>query len=115
MKSCIVTSAIAALVLFGASHQADARSHRGRGHGHSNHAYVSGYRSCGTPVYTERYLIGYSRCGDPVWGYRRVSAPRPYCTPPRPRYYEAPACPPPRPYYDGCSNGGVVIQGFFRL
>lgn len=113
MKSCIITSAIAALALLGAAPQAEARSHRG--HGHSSHVYVSGYRSCGTPIYTERYLIRYNRRGDPIWGYRTVSAPRHYCPPPRPRYYHAPVCPPPRPYYDDYRRGGVIIQGSFRL
>ena len=71
----LITAAIAALTLFGVAPSAEAR------HKHSkSYVYVSGYRSCGTPVYTERYLRGYDRCGYPVWGYRTV--PR-YCPPPR--------------------------------
>lgn len=113
MKSWITTLAIAMLALAGATPQADARSHRG--YESSSRVYISGYRSCGTPIYTERYLIGYDRCGDPVWKYRVVSGPRHYRSAPRPRYYSAPVCPPPRPYHEGYRNGGVTIHGSFRL
>jgi len=110
MKTAILTSVLAALAMVAAAPTADARSHRGH---HSSHVYVSGYRSCGTPIHTERYVMRYRpRCGSPVWGYRVVPAPVRYCPPPR-RYYRQSACPPPYPYRHGRS--GVVIQGSFRL
>jgi hypothetical protein len=115
MKSSIlITTAIAALGLLGTTPSAEARPH----HRHSSsHVYISGYRSCGTPVYKEKYLIGYDRCGYPVWGYRIVSPPVRYCPPPRDYYYSRPAvCPPPNPYYYGNRpRNGVVISGAFRL
>lgn len=110
MKSFICTFAITALTLVGAAPQAEARSSR-----HSSHVYISGYRSCGTPIYKQRYVVRYDRCGAPVWGYRVVAAPRVYCPPPRPRCYPVPACPPPLPYYGGCRNNGIVIQGAIRF
>ena len=106
MKS-IIAIATAALALFAAAPVTEAAP-CGRSLPRS-HVYVSGYRSCGTPVYTERYCIGFRHCGAPIWRYRVVSAPRRvYCAPPRPlpcrpRY----TCPPPR--------GGIVIHGSFRL
>lgn len=105
MKTTIITLTIAALALIGTATRAEARSY-------SSHTYVSGYRSCGTPIYTERYFIGYDRCGAPVWGYRVVrSSYRPVV---RSRYH-AP-CPPPvryghGGYRRGHSGGRVVIQG----
>ena len=119
MKSSICILAIAAAFL-GSITASEARSY-GRGGGYSNQVYISGYRSCGTPIYRERYIIRYQRCGTPVWGCRVISPPRAYCPPPRPRYHvvPAPVCPPPRPYcaphpgYYG--RGGVVIQGSIRL
>ncbi len=87
----IIACATAALALFAAAPVSEA------GHRHRGHVYVSGYRSCGTPVYTERYCVGYRRCGAPIWRNRVVAAPR--------RAY----CPPP--YY---RRGGVVIHGSFR-
>ena len=109
MKTSILTSAIAALALIAAAPLADARSHRGQ---YSNQIYVSGYRSCGTPIYTERYVRHYRpRCGSPVWGYRMAPAPVRYCAPPR-RYYRPPVCPPP--YRHSYGRNGVMIQGSFR-
>jgi len=104
----LITAAIAALAMIAATPAAEA--HPQRGHSKS-HVYVSGYRSCGTPIYTERYFTRYDRRGYPVWGYRVVPAPVRYCPPPR-RYYRAPVCPPPYPYH---GRGGVVISGSFRL
>jgi hypothetical protein len=40
--------------------------------GHSNNVYISGYRSCGTPIYTERVLVGYDHYRRPVYQYRTV-------------------------------------------
>jgi hypothetical protein len=118
MKATILTTVIAALAMISASPIADARPHhRGK---HGSHVYVSGYRSCGTPIYTERYIKRYKRCGAPVWGYRVVGpprryyvAPQPYYRPacPPPAYYPPPVCPPPYPHH----GSGVVIQGTFRL
>jgi len=107
-SSLLITAAIAALTLIGATPSADAGSR----HKHSrSHVYVSSYHGYGTPARTERYLIGYDRCGYPIWGYRTVQR---YCPPPR-EYYRRPACPPPYPYYGGRSRSGVVISGAFRL
>ena len=114
MKTIITTVAIAALALVGAAPEADARPYH-----QSGNVYISGYRSCGTPVYSERYFIGYDRCGEPIWGVRSVR--QPYYRPAAQPRYVAP-CPPPyrsatryshsgyrRPY----SGGSVVVQGFF--
>ncbi|MEY3895901.1 MAG: hypothetical protein RLZZ214_1421 [Verrucomicrobiota bacterium] len=116
MKSITTTFAIAAMILLGITPELQAREHH-----HENRVYISGYRSCGTPVYSERYFIGYDRCGNPMWGVRSI----------RQRYrpvvrerYVAP-CPPPR-YSSGRyvesdrrygdrwdSDRRVVIQGYF--
>lgn len=106
MKSTLITLTIAALALISSVTSADARSH-------SSRPYVGGYRSCGTPIDTERYFVGYDRCGAPVWGYRTVrSSYRPVV---RARY-QAP-CPPPvhdghgGGYRRGHSGGRVAIHG----
>ncbi len=113
MKSFIITSAVAFLALFGATTQAEARPHRGYS---SSQVYISGYRSCGTPIYTERYAVRYQRCGTPVWGYRVLARPRYYAPPPVRGYYHRPSvCPPPYRPYGGYRNRGVVIHGSFRL
>jgi hypothetical protein len=116
MKSLLTTLAVAALALLGSAPQADARPHRR--HAESSYIYVSGYRPCGTPIYTERYLVGYDRWGQPIFQYRRVSAPRHHYRPEpcRPRYYSTPVCPPPPVYYRERSRGnGLVIHGSIRL
>lgn len=110
MKTTLLTLSLAAFAWLAAAPAAEAR-HKHRGY--SSHVYVSGYRSCGTPIYTERYVIRVKRCGTPVWGYRRVAAPRVYCPPPRPRRYVPAPCPPP-PCYDGYRSG-VVIRGTVRF
>jgi hypothetical protein len=98
MKTIITTIAIAALTLLGAAPQAEARSH------HSSRIYISGYRSCGTPVYTERYFIGYDHCGNPLWGTRVIRRHyRPVVRPYHPSPHRTPA------------RYGVVIQGRVRL
>jgi hypothetical protein len=108
MKSIIVTFTIAALTLIGSVTPADAR------HSHSSRTYISGYRSCGTPIYTERYFVGYDRCGAPVWGYRIVRSS--YYRPVVRARSQAP-CPPPvyyghrGGYRRDYSGGRVVIQG----
>jgi hypothetical protein len=115
MKTILTTFAIATLALLGAAPEAQARPY----HQSGGRVYISGYRSCGTPVYSERYLAGYDRCGAPVWEVRTVR--QPYYRPEvRPRYV-AP-CPPPyrgatrytysgyrRPY----TGSGIVVQGYF--
>ncbi|RYD19874.1 MAG: hypothetical protein EOP88_17280 [Verrucomicrobiaceae bacterium] len=95
MKTIITTALVTLLCWTGSATQADARSHR-----HSSRIYISGYMSCGTPIYRERYFCGYDPCGRPIWRTRAVRAPY------RPRY--AAPCPPP---YRG--GGHVVIQGSF--
>ena len=110
MKPTIIHLTIAALALFGAIPQAEARSH------HASRIYISGYRSCGTPIYMERYFIGYDHCGNEIWGKRVVV--REYREEYRPRYV-AP-CPPPAYRYSGSGYGnrgystGFSIQGSFR-
>ncbi|MCU0752645.1 MAG: hypothetical protein MUC40_06405 [Akkermansiaceae bacterium] len=124
MKTGIITAAIAALTLLGSATQGEARPKRGH---KGDQAYVSGYRSCGTPVYAQRHISHYKRCGTPVWKSRYVSPPRrydyrvPVCPPPV-RYCPPPVryCPPPvqvcpPAYYQDYPRGGVVIQGTFRL
>jgi hypothetical protein len=104
---------IAAITVLAVAPQAQAR------HPKKSRVYVSEYRSCRAPVYTERYLIGYDECGNPVWGSRNIRreyrpvivqeryiapCPRPYYQP-RPQYsnhYE-------RPYY----GNGISIQANF--
>ena len=85
MKS-IATTAIIALTLLGAAPKSEA------GCDQSSRTYISGYRSCGTPIYTERYFVGYDRCGNPVWGTRVVRSHyrpvvRPRYVAPRPTYH----------------------------
>lgn len=114
MKTILTTIAIAALALLGSAPELQARPY------HSSRVYISGYRSCGTPIYSERYFIGYDRCGEPIWGVRVVRQ-QPYYRPVvRPRYV-AP-CPPPyrgstrytySNYGRSYSGGGVVVQGYF--
>ena len=52
-----------AFMAMGLTTQAEARHEQ-------SSVYVSGYRSCGTPIYTMRYWVGYDRCGRPIWRYR---------------------------------------------
>ncbi|HSP43559.1 MAG TPA: hypothetical protein VLO11_11855 [Luteolibacter sp.] len=121
MNKLIPTTLIAALAMIVAAPLADARPHhRGKHHKHhyKSHVYVSGYRSCGTPIYQERYVRHYRSCGTPVWGHRVVAPPRHYRHA-RPRYHRDSYCPPPRPvcppprYHR--SGGRVIIQGILGL
>lgn len=89
MKSILTSFAIATVAILGFAEKASAHSFESR-------VYISGYRSCGTPIYTERYFVRYDRCGKPIWGTRLVSAPyRPvvrtvYVAPRPPVRYVAP-------------------------
>ena len=74
MKTIIPVTVVAALAMATAP-LADARPPHHRGKHHASHVYISGYRSCGTPVYQERYVRSYMRCGTPVWGYRKIKHP----------------------------------------
>ena len=104
MKTLLVTLGIAALALVGTAPKAEA-------HGYRSTVYISGYRSCGTPIYKERYFIGYDRWGRPVWGTRIVR--RDYRPVVRTRYV-AP-CPPPVRYYPAPHyGGGFSVQATFR-
>jgi len=103
MKTIIATLGFITLTLIGTTPDAEARGHRST-------VYVSGYRSCGTPIYKERYFIGYDRCGRPIWGTRVVrTSYRPVV---RTRYV-AP-CPPPVRYRPPYYGSGVSIQATFR-
>jgi hypothetical protein len=84
MKS-LITRALIALTLLGAAPESEARCSE------PSRTYISGYQSCGTPIYTERYFVGYDRCGNPVWGTRVV---RSYYQPVLRQRYVA-----PRPVY----------------
>lgn len=101
MKLLFSTLGLAALTILGLATPADARPHRTK-------VFVSGYRSCGTPIYSERYIVRY-RHRVPVWGVR-VCPPPVYCPPvvvapcPPPVY-----CPPPVPYV----APGVVVRATF--
>lgn len=113
MKKTIITLAVATMALLGASSQAEARDRGG--------VYVSGYSSCGTPVYRERYLVGYDCHGREIWGTR--SARQQYRPTYRPSYRQveyrrrAAPCPPPPcdPYPRDHSHGGgqIVFEGSF--
>lgn len=107
MKVIVTTLALTLITLIGTTTEAEARSHSGR-------IYISGYRSCGTPIYSERYFIGYDHCGRPVWGARLV---RQHYRPAIRRPYVAP-CPSHRgaavAYGRSPWNGGFSIQGSFR-
>lgn len=107
-----ITAAIAAtLTLLATTSPAKADHYRGAVV--SSRVYISGYRSCGTPIYTERYFVGYDCHGHPIWKYRTVRAPRAYCPPPR--VHVAPCPPPPPPCHAPYPRSGVVIQGSIRL
>lgn len=72
----IFAFAVASLSVFPATAQA----------GHSSSTtYVSGYTSCGTPIYTQRVLVGYDRYRRPIYQYRTLP----------PRYRQEPV------YYGG--------------
>lgn len=109
MKTIVITLATLAVTLIGTATRAEARRP-------SNHIYISGYQSCGTPIRTERYFVGYDPCGRPIWGYRTV---RSHYRPVVRERYHAP-CPPPvryerhhdrSVYHRGHSGGRLVIQG----
>jgi hypothetical protein len=108
----IIAAITATFTLLGSIPSAEAAPCRGPVVG--SRIYISGYRSCGTPIYTEKYFVGYDCHGRPVWKYRTVRAPRAYCPPPPPRRVYVAPCPPPAPRH--CApypRGGVVIQGTF--
>jgi len=70
MKSITTaTATVIALILLGAAPTSEARCSP------SSRTYISGHRSCGTPIYTQRYFVGYDRCGHEVWGTRVVRSP----------------------------------------
>lgn len=103
MKNTILTTLIAAATIFvAATPAADAqRYHRHQHHQHqSSHIFVSGYHSCGTPIYTERYIIRYDRYRRPVYGHRVIRHRRHHHVRPAPRGYRVAPCPPPR-YHHG--------------
>jgi hypothetical protein len=135
----LVLGALAWLGVPSAATAGDYGRHYGHGHGghHQNHVFISGYRSCGTPIHTERYLIRHDRRGYPVWGHRVVHIhhhrplppppvfvgrpvyvpppPPVYCAPPPPVFIGRPVCePPPRTVISASyGGGGVVFHGSF--
>lgn len=66
MKTTLLTTLLACLMTVGMVAQADARPR----HHQQTVIYVSGYQSCGTPIYTEKRFCGYNRWGRPIWDYR---------------------------------------------
>jgi hypothetical protein len=65
MKKALGLIAFAVAALSGLSATAEA--------GHSSSStYVSGYTSCGTPIYTQRILVGYDRYQRPIYQYRTL-------------------------------------------
>lgn len=116
MKAILTTFAIATLALLGSAPEVQARPYH---HSSGGGVFISGYRSCGTPIYSERYFIGYDRCGAPIWGvrvvrqsyYRPVSRPR-YVEPCQPQYRRT-----SHHYHSGYrrpqSGGSIVFQGYF--
>lgn len=115
MKAILTTFAIATLALLGSAPEVQARPYHPSGGG----VYISGHRSCGTPIYSERYFIGYDRCGAPIWGvravrqsyYRPVAQPR-YVAPCQPQYRST-----SHRYSSGYrrqhSGSSIVFQGYF--
>lgn len=87
MKTAFAAFAIAALAFAGTASRAEAQSHCGSGP--SSYTYVSGYRSCGTPIYTQKYFAGYDHCGRVIWKYRVISPPVQY-RPVSRNYHHAP-------------------------
>lgn len=69
MKTIATAFAAIALTL-GAASTASARDYCDSGY--RTTVYVSGYASCGTPIYTERYVVRIDRRGHPVWGCRTL-------------------------------------------
>lgn len=115
MKAILTTLAIATLALLGSAPEAHARPYHHSGGG----VFISGHRSCGTPVYSERYFIGYDHCGAPIWGTRIVR--QSYHRPVVRTRYVAP-CPPPyrstshhynSGYRRSYSGSSIVVQGCF--
>jgi hypothetical protein len=69
MKTIATAFAAIALTL-GAATQASARDYCESDY--RTTVYISGYASCGTPIYTERYVVRVDRYGHPIWGCRRL-------------------------------------------
>jgi hypothetical protein len=115
MKAILTTFAIAALALLGSTPEVQARPYHHSGGG----VFISGHRSCGTPIYSERYLVGYDRCGAPIWGVRAVR--QPYYRPVERSRYVQPCQPQYRShshqYHSGYrrphSGNSFVFQGYF--
>lgn len=109
MKTWITTLAIGALALAAATPRAEAKKHKD--YGSKTSYYISGHRSCGTPIYSVRYVAGFDRCGNPVWNTRVVGSPHQYRNAPVRRHYSAPVCPPPRQSHGGYNHGGYRNRG----
>ncbi|NJM36951.1 MAG: hypothetical protein HC845_03220 [Akkermansiaceae bacterium] len=65
MKTIVTTLTITVIALFSVAPIAEARGHRSK-------IYISGYTSCGSPIYYERYFVGYDDCGQEIWQVRRI-------------------------------------------
>lgn len=66
-----IATAFAAIALtLGAATHANARDYCESDY--RTTVYVSGYASCGTPIYTERYVVRVDRHGHPIWGCRTL-------------------------------------------
>ncbi|MFD2158747.1 hypothetical protein ACFSW8_07555 [Rubritalea tangerina] len=67
MKTLFYPVFVFALAAFFAPQALEARSCSS----HSSYTYVSGYTSCGCPIYTKRVVRYYDCHGHPVYGYYR--------------------------------------------
>lgn len=105
MKNIIISFVIAGLSLFGAT--------AANAHGFASRVYISGYQSCGTPIYKERYFIGYDRCGRQIWGTRLVA--RRYAPVVVPRYVAPCRYTVVRPAPCARYYPGIQVRASFRL
>lgn len=68
MRKLLATATVAIAAFFATPTDADAGIHVSIG---SSHTYVSGYASCGCPIYTKRVFRGYDCNRRPVYSYYR--------------------------------------------
>lgn len=45
-----------------------------RPHSHGSTTYVSGYSSCGCPMYTKKVFVRHGQCGTPIYSYFRLAS-----------------------------------------
>jgi len=70
MKTIIVTITTIFVSLAGFAEKAEAKSyHHPIGH---SYVYISGYTSCGYPMYTKRVIVGYDCYHRPIYKYYKI-------------------------------------------